>query len=107
MSEHPSARVSVILIRPDIARDVQIEIAVVVLVEERRSLPDASALCTDDPRFRRDIVEGPAGILYWSWAWVGSWLSLLSPVTWWDNLTHKTRWSRIGDFEECQEVLVP
>ena len=46
-------------------------------------------------------LEGPAGFLYWSWDWNGSWLSLLNPLTWWENLTGKTRWGRIGRFHEC------
>jgi signal peptidase I len=46
-------------------------------------------------------VEGPAGLLYWSWDWTGSWLSLLNPLTWWENLTQKTRWGRLGDFVGC------
>jgi signal peptidase I len=48
-------------------------------------------------------LEGPAGLLYWSWDWNGSWLSLLNPWTWWQNLTSKTRWGRIGSFHECIE----
>jgi signal peptidase I len=46
-------------------------------------------------------LEGPAGLLYWSWDWNGSWLALLNPLTWWNNLLHHTRWSRIGDFDAC------
>jgi len=48
-------------------------------------------------------LEGPAGLLYWSWDWNGTWLSLLNPLTWIENLTAKTRWSRMGSFEECLE----
>lgn len=48
-------------------------------------------------------VEGPAGLLYWSWDWNGTWLSLLNPMTWWRNLTGKTRWERMGSFLECEE----
>jgi signal peptidase I len=48
-------------------------------------------------------VEGPAGLLYWSWDWNGSWLSLLNPWTWIQNLTGRTRWDRIGDFVGCDE----
>lgn len=48
-------------------------------------------------------LEGPAGLLYWSWDWNGSWLALLNPLTWIENLTGKTRWSRMGSFEECLE----
>jgi signal peptidase I len=46
-------------------------------------------------------LEGPAGFLYWSWDWNGSWLSLLNPLTWWENLTSKMRWGRMGFFHEC------
>ena len=46
-------------------------------------------------------IEGPAGLLYWSWDWNGGWLELLNPLTWWRNLTQKTRWSRFGDFVGC------
>jgi signal peptidase I len=46
-------------------------------------------------------VEGPAGLLYWSWDWNGSWLSLLNPWTWFQNLTKRTRWDRMGDFVGC------
>ena len=42
-------------------------------------------------------IKGPAFILYWSWDFNGSWLSLANPLTWWDLLTSKTRWERIGD----------
>jgi hypothetical protein len=40
--------------------------------------------------------KGPAFLLYWSWDFQGSWISMLSPLTWGDLLLHKTRWSRIG-----------
>ena len=30
--------------------------------------------------------RGPAGLLYWSWDFAGSWLSLLNPLTWIENL---------------------
>jgi signal peptidase I len=50
---------------------------------------------------RRVETEGPAGLLYWSWDWTGSWLSLLNPLTWIDNLTGRTRWRRMGDFVRC------
>lgn len=48
-------------------------------------------------------MKGPAFVLYWSWDWDGSWLSLLNPLTWFENLTQRTRWSRIGDGLGCQE----
>jgi signal peptidase I len=46
-------------------------------------------------------VEGPAGLLYWSWDWTGSWLSLANPLTWWTNLTQRMRWGRMGDRISC------
>jgi len=46
-------------------------------------------------------IEGPAGLLYWSWDWTGSWLSLANPLTWWTNLTQRMRWSRMGDMIQC------
>ncbi len=49
-------------------------------------------------------IEGPAGLMYWSWDWNGGWLELLNPLTWWRNLTARTRWSRIGDFVRCSPV---
>ena len=52
---------------------------------------------------RLEELEGPAGLLYWSWDWNGSWLALLSPFTWWENLTEHMRWSRMGDFDACFE----
>ena len=46
-------------------------------------------------------MAGPAGLLYWSWDWNGSWLALINPLTWLRNLSGKTRWSRIGLFHAC------
>jgi signal peptidase I len=46
---------------------------------------------------RLEEIKGPAFVLYWSWDWDGSWVSLLNPVTWWDLLTQKMRWHRIGE----------
>jgi signal peptidase I len=51
---------------------------------------------------RLQEVEGPAGLLYWSWDWTGSWLSLLNPLTWIQNLTGRTRWDRMGDWVRCE-----
>jgi signal peptidase I len=48
-------------------------------------------------------IEGPAGLLYWSWDWNGGWLELLSPLTWWRNLTERMRWERLGSFDACFE----
>jgi signal peptidase I len=50
---------------------------------------------------RLEELEGPAGFLYWSWDWNGSWFSLLNPLTWWRNLTGKMRWHRMGRFHAC------
>jgi signal peptidase I len=41
-------------------------------------------------------MKGPAFILYWSWAWDGGWTQLLNPLTWWELLTERMRWERIG-----------
>jgi signal peptidase I len=46
-------------------------------------------------------LAGPAGLNYWSWNWAGSWLSLLNPLTWLDNLVNRMRWERLGSFVEC------
>ena len=53
---------------------------------------------------RIEELAGPARLLYWSWDWNGSWLSLLNPLTWWENLTGKTRWGRMGSFHACIEA---
>jgi len=50
---------------------------------------------------RTEELAGPARLLYWSWDWNGSWLSLLNPLTWWNNLTGKMRWGRMGSFRAC------
>jgi signal peptidase I len=42
-------------------------------------------------------IKGPAFVLYWSWDFNGGWLELLNPVTWWDLLTSRMRWDRIGN----------
>ena len=52
---------------------------------------------------RREELAGPARLLYWSWDWNGSWLALLNPITWFDNLTAKMRWKRMGSFHACVE----
>jgi signal peptidase I len=49
----------------------------------------------------KSALGGPAGLNYWSWNWNGSWLSLLNPLTWFENLTSKMRWERLGSFVEC------
>jgi signal peptidase I len=50
---------------------------------------------------RYDSIEGPAGLLYWSWDFIGGWLELLNPITWIDNLANKTRWDRFGTMVGC------
>lgn len=42
-------------------------------------------------------IKGPAFVLYWSWDFNGGWIRLANPLTWWDLLTTRTRWSRIGE----------
>jgi hypothetical protein len=55
----------------------------------------------------RSALAGPAGLNYWSWNWGGesdhTWLSLLNPLTWWNNLSDPDvmRWERFGSFVEC------
>jgi signal peptidase I len=46
-------------------------------------------------------VEGPAGLLYWSWDWTGSWFALLNPLTWIENFSGRTRWDRMGGWIHC------
>lgn len=41
-------------------------------------------------------MKGPAFVLYWSWAWDGPWTQLLNPLTWWELLSERMRWERIG-----------
>jgi signal peptidase I len=41
-------------------------------------------------------LKGPVMRIYWSWNNQGSWLSMLSPLTWWRLLSGETRWDRIG-----------
>jgi len=45
---------------------------------------------------RKAEIKGPAFILYWSWDFNGSWGQLLNPLNWWDLLTDRMRWDRIG-----------
>jgi signal peptidase I len=72
-----------------------------------------------DSRFfgtvRFQEILGSAGLIYWSWNFTGPWGvgcllppdtaclgdSLLNPLTWWENFTEHTRWSRIGDSVSC------
>ena len=49
---------------------------------------------------RREEIRGPAFVLYWSWNFNGGWLPLANPFTWWDLLTSKMRWDRIGSWVE-------
>ena len=46
---------------------------------------------------RKAEMKGPAFVLYWSWDWDGPWLDLLKPTMWWELLTSRMRWDRIGD----------
>lgn len=46
-------------------------------------------------------LAGPASLNYWSWDWNGSWFALLNPLTWFDNLTDKMRWERMGKNPDC------
>lgn len=50
---------------------------------------------------RLSEIHGSAGLLYWSWDFTGSWASLLNPLTWWTNLTERTRWRRAGGSLSC------
>jgi len=50
---------------------------------------------------RGEELAGPARLLYWSWDWNGSWLALLNPLTWWENLTARMRLHRMGSFHAC------
>ncbi len=52
---------------------------------------------------RLEDLAGPAGLNYWSWDWNGSWLALLNPLTWADNLVNHMRWGRIGSLVRCLE----
>lgn len=45
---------------------------------------------------RKAEMKGPAFILYWSWDWDGSWLDLTKPTMWWELMTSRMRWDRIG-----------
>jgi signal peptidase I len=45
---------------------------------------------------RSSELKGPVMRIYWSWNNQGSWLSMLSPLTWWKLLSGETRWDRIG-----------
>jgi signal peptidase I len=45
---------------------------------------------------RETELKGPAFVLYWSWDFNGSWGQMINPLTWWDLLTRKMRWERIG-----------
>jgi signal peptidase I len=44
---------------------------------------------------RADLV-GPTTAIYWSWDFNGAWVELLDPLGWWDLLSRRTRWARIG-----------
>lgn len=42
---------------------------------------------------RREELQGPAFLLYWSWDFTGGWLELANPATWWNA---DVRWERLG-----------
>jgi signal peptidase I len=46
---------------------------------------------------RLEDMKGPAFVLYWSWDVGEGWGYLLNPLNWWELLTERTHWSRIGD----------
>jgi signal peptidase I len=44
----------------------------------------------------RNDMLGPVAQIYWSWDFNGTWAELLDPRAWWDLLSKKTRWERVG-----------
>ncbi len=44
----------------------------------------------------RNDMLGPVTQIYWSWDFNGAWAELLDPRVWWDLLSMRTRWERIG-----------
>ena len=42
-------------------------------------------------------LKGPAFLLYWSWDFNGSWTPLQHPATWWELLSTRVRWGRLGE----------
>jgi len=83
---------------PDLKPRVE---ATPVTVEEGRylMLGDNRDHSLDSRRWgtvRKAEIKGPAFVLYWSWDFNGSWSQLLNPLNWWDLLTDRMRWERIG-----------
>ena len=74
--------------------------SVVVVPEDRYlMLGDNRDHSLDSRRWgtvRKAEIKGPAFVLYWSWDFNGSWAELVNPLNWWDLLTGKMRWDRIG-----------
>ncbi len=66
---------------------------------------------SNDSRFwgtiRLNDMKGPAAFMYWSWESPQSWGKLLNPVTWWDLLTKKMRWERMGRPLDCNWPKTP
>jgi signal peptidase I len=44
----------------------------------------------------RDNLHGPVTQIYWSWDFNGTWAELLDPRVWWELLSRRTRWDRVG-----------
>lgn len=45
---------------------------------------------------RKQEFRGRAFVLYWSWDFRGEWHALASPARWWELLTDRMRWDRVG-----------
>ncbi len=66
---------------------------------------------SNDSRFwgtiRLNEMKGPVAFMYWSWEPPQSWAMLLNPVTWWNLLTQKMRWERMGQPLDCNWPKTP
>lgn len=66
---------------------------------------------SNDSRFwgtiRLNDMKGPASFMYWSWESPHGWGKLLNPVTWWNLLTQKMRWDRMGQPLDCNWPKTP
>lgn len=66
---------------------------------------------SNDSRFwgtiRLNEMKGPVTFMYWSWEPPQSWAKLLNPVTWWNLLTQKMRWERMGKSLDCNWPQTP